>query len=115
MSSDRIYSILTAFPALMLIIGLVIYYKGESAQASGELILEQSQQIEGRVKGFSGLTPNSSKYYFWVTTPQRDRGLRILPKQLDKLDKVLQKGQKVTVIAAPRIDQSRVLWVDQII
>ncbi len=114
MSSDRIYSILTAFPAMMLIVGLIYYYKAEEDQATGELIVEQSEKIHGSFKGFSGVSPNSRQFYLWINTATRVRGFRILPGQLQALSSSFTVGQELVVWAAPRVEGSKTLWVENV-
>lgn len=115
MRSDRIYSILSAFPAMMLIVGLIYYYKHEVDEAGGALLLEQSQRISGILKGVSGLNTNSSdQYYLWITTPERDRGARMLSEQLEKLER-LNVGEALDVQVAPRVAGSKTLWVYKIV
>lgn len=115
MTSDRIYSILTAFPAMMLIVALYFYYSAENEQAGGELQLEQQQHIVGTFKGLSGTNINrSGQVFLWVTAADRDRGMRIDGWDADELVS-LQKGDSLEVWAAPRVEGSRVLWVFKVI
>ncbi|MCB1754734.1 MAG: hypothetical protein KDJ38_04385 [Gammaproteobacteria bacterium] len=111
MRQDRLYAILSALPAMMLIAGLVYYYKHESDEAGGALLQQQSQAINGAYKGISAVNPNSrDQYYLWITTAERDRGLRLLSSQLEPLAN-LQAGDRLLVQAAPRVEGSKTLWV----
>lgn len=110
MRSDRIYSILSAFPAMMLIAGLIYYYKHEGDETSGELLLAQSQEISGTFKGISAVNPNSrDQYYLWITTVERDRGARLMSDQAEKLA-TLAIGDALKVWVAPHVEGSKTLW-----
>lgn len=110
MRSDRIYSILSAFPAMMLIGGLIYYYSNQGAETSGELIKEQSTELVGAFKGFSKVNPGAvNATYLWITTPKRDRGARLMDKQVDQL-RNLQEGDPLRFLVAPRVEGSKTLW-----
>ncbi len=111
MPPNRLYSILTALPAMMLIAGLIYYFNIESRQAKGKIIEKQSQLINGSFKGLSGLNANnSSQYYLWINTPKRVRGIRIKTGQVALLNP-FREGQPISILAAPRIDGSKTLWL----
>ncbi|MDO6462330.1 hypothetical protein Q4485_16590 [Granulosicoccaceae sp. 1_MG-2023] len=111
MRSDRIYSILTALPAMMLIIGLLIYYRGQGAQEHGEPVMDEAQAIHGTFKGLSATNPHRGEgLYLWITTPERDRGIRITGDQADALMHY-SEGEAIAVTAAPHIAGSRTLWL----
>lgn len=110
MRSDRIYSILSAFPAMMLIGGLIYYYSSQGAETSGELIKEQTIELVGSFKGFSKVNPNTlNTSYLWIKTEKRDRGARLMDKQLEKL-RTLKKGDDLLLLVAPRVEGSKTLW-----
>ena len=110
MRSDRIYSLLSAFPAMMLIGGLIYYYSNQSAETSGELIKERTTELVGTFKGFSNVSPNSiNSSYLWIKTSTRDRGARLMDKQIDKLLS-LSEGDDLRFLVAPRVEGSKTLW-----
>ncbi len=110
MRSDRIYSILSAFPAMMLIGGLIYYYSNQSAETDGELIKEKTVELVGTFKGFSKVNPNSlNMTYLWITTPKRDRGARLMDKQVEKV-RLLKEGDEMRFLVAPRVEGSKTLW-----
>lgn len=110
MRSDRIYSILSAFPAMMLIGGLIYYYNSQGAETSGELIKEQTTELVGSFKGFSKVNPNSrNASYLWIKTEKRDRGARLMDKQVEKL-RSLKQGDGLLLLVAPRVEGSKTLW-----
>lgn len=110
MRSDRIYSILSAFPAMMLIGALIYYYSNQGAETSGELIKEQSTEFVGVFKGFSKVNPSSlNSSYLWITTAKRDRGARLMDKQVDQL-RSLKSGDQLRLLVAPRVEGSKTLW-----
>lgn len=96
---------------MMLIIGLVIYYRGQGAEEHGEPVLAERQQISGTFKGVSATNPHRGEgLYLWITTPQRDRGIRITSAQSEALTGYTE-GDAIAVEVAPHIAGSRTLWL----
>lgn len=114
MRSDKLYSLLSAFPAMLLIVGLTYYYMNQSAEMNGELLLDESREFAGQFKGVSAVNPGSSdQYYLWINTGSRNRGARMLEAQAERLDGV-KDGQELVVTVAPRVKGSKTLWVYQV-
>lgn len=108
---NRIHSVLTALPFLMLIIGLVFYFRGESAQNNGELILEQQIELVGKYKGLSKVSGiGTTKHFLWLVTNKGERGVRIKPAQMDQVQ-VLKAGDQIQLLAAPTVEGSKSVWV----
>jgi len=124
MAKSRMYSVLTALPVLMLIIGIYVYYSAERAQKNSALIMSQAQIFEGEYQGLTEVGSGSwGRHYLWVNVVDaegktRKRHARItddealyltLPEFREQVD--LEKQQVVTVRAAPTVADSGVLWV----
>lgn len=111
---NRIHSVLVALPVLMLIIGLVVYFRGESAQINGEPILSELVAREGQFKSVSEVTGiGKSRYYLWYTDGDRARGIRISEQQRHLLSE-LTLGDELAVEAAPTVDGSNTFWAYRI-
>ena len=108
---NRVHSVLTALPFLMLIIGLVFYFRGESAQNNGTLILDQSIELVGDFKGLSKVSGiGTTKHFLWLVTSNGERGVRIKPMQT-QLVQELQVGDSVQLDAAPTVEGSKTMWI----
>jgi hypothetical protein len=108
---NRVHSVLTALPFLMLVIGLVFYFRGESAQNNGALILDQRVELLGEYKGLSKVSGiGTTKHFLWLVTDKGDRGVRIKPEQLAQV-RTLQTGDAIQLQAAPTVEGSQSVWV----
>jgi len=108
---NKVHSVLTALPFIMLIIGLVFYFRSESAQNNGALILDQTVEIAGEYKGVSKVSGiGTTKHFLWLVTDKGERGVRIQPVQLDKVQ-ALQPGNAIQLQAAPTVEGSKSMWV----
>jgi len=107
---NPIHSILTALPVIMLVVGLYIYYKGESEQNQGEPIHSQSQEISGIFTGLSVVKSGSQgRHYLWVEEGNSTRGVRIRPDQVPLMQE-LERGVEVQLSIAPTVSGSTIFW-----
>ena len=113
---DKIQSVLTALPLLMLIIGVSYYYYSEGKQSEGVIIMEESRRVSGTVDGISkikALTGNGGKFFFWFESAGEKRGARVSEENADIL-KQLQSGDPVDVWLAPTVAGSKTMWAYQV-
>jgi len=111
---NRIHSVLVALPVIMLIIGLVVYFKGESAQNNGTPILSELVVREGQFKSVSQVSGiGRAKFYLWYITDGRAKGVRVSFSQKQKLSE-LEKGDALSLEIAPSVVGSNVLWAYRI-
>ncbi len=111
---NRIHSVLTALPVIMLVVGLYVHYSGENAQISGQAITSESTTLEGIFNGLSRVKGSGSgKHFIWIETAARARGLRLTQQQSQRLQS-LQKGSSISILAAPTVSGSTTLWVYQL-
>ena len=118
MSKNRIHSVLTALPPLMLIIGLYVYYRAEQKQLAGPPILEESVSYAGQYKGTSAVKSfGEEQLFFWVDTEERARGARMTGRQkfdFENLQAPLVIGEPLEVDVAPRVAGSTTYWLVEI-
>lgn len=111
---NRIQSVLVALPVIMLIVGLVFYFRGESAQNNGEPVLAELVSREGEFKTVSEVSGiGTAKHFLWYTVGDKTNGARITFEQVAKLNQ-LSKGDRLTLELAPRVAGSNVLWAYRI-
>lgn len=107
---NKIHSILTALPVLMLVSGLYFYYRGESAQSAGSPILAESVETHGAYTGTSVVKSGAEgRHYLWFDDGTRVRGVRIRPAQRASLG-ALEPGDEIALRLAPTVSGSRTLW-----
>lgn len=107
---NPIHSILTALPVIMLIVGLSIYYKGESEQNLGVPIQAESQDIIGVFTGMSIVKSGSQgRHYLWVEAADSTRGVRIRPDQVPLMQD-LKRGVETQLSIAPTVQGSSTYW-----
>jgi len=112
---NRIHSILTALPVLMLIAGLYYYYSGESAQKNGVPLIEQSVRVSGSFEGLSVVRSGGvGRHYLWFDDGQRRRGARLKARDVPQLAS-LRPGDRVELSLAPTVDGSTTLWAWRIV
>ncbi len=108
---NRIHSVLVALPVLMLMIGLFVYFKAESAQNNGAPILAQLVAREGQFKSLSDVSGiGRAKHYVWYFVGDDAKGARITDEQRVQLSR-LKPGDKLALELAPRVEGSNTLWV----
>ncbi len=113
---NKIHSILTALPLLMVIIGVAYYMHGEKRQAESELVMSESSQHDVVVDGLSVLKSVSGKggkYYFWFQLDGDKRGARVSEADSEYLEH-LTTGQQVIVSLAPTVPGSHIKWLYQV-
>jgi len=113
---DKIQSVLTALPLLMLIIGVSYYYYSEGKQSDGAMIMEESRQVTASVEGISkikALTGTGGKFFFWFETAGEKRGARVSQENAEIL-KELQIGDLVDIWLAPTVAGSKTMWAYQV-
>ena len=113
---DKIQSVLTALPLLMLIIGVSYYYYSEGKQSDGVMIMEESRRVSGAVDGISkikALSGNGGKFFFWFESEGEKRGARVSQENAEIL-KALQSGDAVDVWLAPTVAGSKTMWAYQV-
>lgn len=109
--SNKIYSILTALPAMMLIVGLLFYFKAERSQRTGEYVVDELVSRSGEFKSVSTVSGiGRDKYYLWYTNEKGERGVRINSEQTNALAD-LSSGDTIELELAPRVAGSNTLWV----
>jgi len=112
---NKIQSVLIALPFIMLIIGLFVYFRGESAQNNGEPVLSELISREGEFKSVSKVSGiGTPKYYLWYTNGDKSRGARITFTQVGKLN-TLSKGDKLKLELVPRVEGSPTLWAYSVV
>ena len=114
---NKIHSVLTALPFLMVMIGVGYYYYGERKQAKGALVLSEAEQHIAVVDGLSvikSVTGKSGKHFFWFEIDGRKRGARVSESASVALEGLV-KGDEIEVYLAPRVAGSKTLWTYQVI
>jgi len=112
---NRIHSVLVALPVIMLMIGLFVYFKGESAQTSGTPIVSELVTRQGLFKSVSEVSGiGNGKYYLWYTSGDNDKGSRITFEQKERLS-ALQAGDQLELELAPTVAGSNTLWVYRVV
>ena len=107
---NPIHSILTALPILMLIVGLYIYYRGESEQSHSAPIRVESVNAEGVFTGLSVVNSGSQgRHYLWFEQDGKARGVRVQPLQAQELG-ALARGESILVRMAPSVSGSKTYW-----
>lgn len=107
---NPIHSILTALPILMLIVGLYIYYRGESEQSHSAPIRVESVNAEGVFTGLSVVNSGSQgRHYLWFEQDGKARGVRVQPLQAQQLG-ALVRGESIQVRMAPSVSGSKTYW-----
>jgi hypothetical protein len=107
---NPIHSILTALPIIMLVVGLYIYYVGESEQSHGAPIRAESVHEEGVFTGLSVVRSGSQgRHYLWFDQHGKARGVRVQPAQAQQLGS-LARGASIQVRMAPSVSGSKTYW-----
>lgn len=107
---NRIHSVLSALPVLMLIAGLYYHFSGESAQKKGSPLFEQSVQVGARFEGLSVVKSGGvGRHYLWFDDGERRRGARVKARDVASLAS-LRQGDQVELSLAPTVDGSTTLW-----
>ena len=107
---DKIHSLLSALPVIMLIAGLWLYYSGERAQSGGAPILAESVEAEGLFRTLSVVkSGGQGRHYLWFDDGERERGARIRPEHRQALE-ALVPGEPVALDLAPTVSGSSTLW-----
>ena len=111
---NRIHSVLIALPALMLMIGLFVHFRGESAQINGEPVLAELTKRDAQFKSVSEVSGiGKSKFYLWYTLAGSARGVRISEVQKEKLSE-LEPGDAISLELVPRVAGSKTMWAYRI-
>lgn len=111
---NRIHSVLVALPVLMLVIGLAVYFRGESKQNNGEPVVAEMISRQGLFKSLSEVSGiGTAKHYIWYTDGERARGARVTARQKAQLA-VLNEGDALTLELAPRVAGSTTMWAYRI-
>ncbi|MGQ7847877.1 hypothetical protein ACUNV4_25510 [Granulosicoccus sp. 3-233] len=108
---NPIHSILTALPVIMLVVGLYLYYQGESEQSDSAPIRAESVNAEGIFTGLSVIKSGSSggRHYLWFDQNGKSRGVRIQPAEAAILQS-LSRGEPLRISMAPSVAGSRTFW-----
>ena len=108
---NPIYSVITALPVIMLLVGLVFWYQGENAQQSGSPIIAESVTLNGQFNGVSKATAaGEGQFFYWLIQNGDEKTLRISPDQYTQFSQG-ELGSQVSVTAAPTISGSATLWL----
>lgn len=109
-AKSRIQSVLTALPVLMLVAGLYLFYRGESAQSHGAPIRAESVDVRGAFSGLSVVRSGAEgRHYLWFDDGTRARGARIRPVWREALEE-LSPGESISLDLAPTVPGSTTLW-----
>jgi hypothetical protein len=112
---NPIHSILTALPVIMLIVGLYVYYKGESEQNEGAPIHAESMNITGVFTGLSVVKSGAQgRHYLWIEEDGSTRGVRLRPDQVQLMQE-LERGVETQLSIAPTISGSGTYWAWRVI
>ena len=113
--ANPIHSVLTSLPVIMLLAALGYYYFSENKQQTGSLILTKSVSYDGRYEGTSAQSSSpGAQRIVWVRSAAGLRGFRISADQLPALQSLAEETP-ISVTAAPRVADSKVLWVYQLV
>lgn len=113
---NTIHSVLTALPIVMLLVGLWIAHRDESAQTDGTPLRAESTQLSGVYEGVSLIkTSGSAKHYLWLEVPKADttvlRGFRVSEQQARLARENLTLQRSILVDAAPTVQGSDTYWL----
>lgn len=121
---NTIHSVLTALPVLMLVIGLIVFYRNEDAQTEQGPLRAASEQVSGRYAGVSVVRARGTgRHYLWLESTAVDggedtltrRGYRLSEKQAAAVREALVLEQTVIAEAAPTVEGSDTRWVWRLI
>lgn len=108
---NRIHSVLVALPVIMLVLGLFVYFRGESAQNNGTHLLDKLVYKEAQFKSVSEVSGfGKPKYYLWYNIDGSNKGARISFLQKSALGD-LAAGDTLKLELAPTVEGSPTLWV----
>ena len=108
---DKIHSVITALPIIMLLIGLAFWYQKENAQQSGLTLLAESAELVGEFNGVStAQSAGGGQFFLWLMQDGKPKTLRITSEQYDEYRKQ-EVGDAVVITAAPTVSGSSTLWV----
>ena len=108
---DKIHSVLTALPFIMLLIGLIFWYRQESAQQSGAHVVAESVGFVGEFNGVStARSAGGEQFFIWLMQDGNPKTLRITSEQYIEYEKQ-SVGDAVAITAAPTVSGSSTLWV----
>ena len=110
---NRIYSVVSALPVLMLVAGLALFYVKEGAQSGGAPIAAESSVATGAHRGISVVrSGGQGQHFLWFDDAERGRrGVRVTAEQDRALHAVLEDGDPLTLDIAPTVEGSTVRWV----
>lgn len=95
----------------MLVAGLYVYYRNESAQAESAPIRAESVTVAGSFNGMSKVeSGGAGQHFLWIQTNSRTRGARLRPLQFVALQS-LQQGDAIKVAMAPSVAGSTTFWL----
>ena len=95
----------------MLLAGLGYYYSTESKQQNGALILSQSVEMQGHYRGTSAQSKRpGAQRMLWLQSDAGLRGYRLTADQVQALGS-LEIEDEISLAAAPRVADSKVLWI----
>jgi hypothetical protein len=107
---NPIHSILTALPVIMLVVGLYVYYQGESEQSHGAPIRAESVDATGIFTGLSVVNSGGEgRHYLWFEQEGKARGVRVQPAQARLLE-TLNRGEPIRLRIAPTVAGSTTFW-----
>lgn len=110
---NRIYSVVTALPVLMLLAGLFLFYRGEIRQSDGAPIRAEATVATGAHLGISVVrTGGRGQHFLWFDDDERGRrGVRVSEGNDRLLRPLLEVGDPLTLDIAPTVEGSTVPWV----
>ena len=114
-SKNRVHSVLTALPVMMLVAGLVVFYAGERRQSAAAPIAAESVRLDGIYDGLSAVSSGGAgQHYLWLHADEpgaERRGVRVPPAAVASLRRALSVGQPIVIDAAPSVTGSATRWL----
>jgi len=104
---DPIYSVITALPVIMLLIGLAFWYY----QENGSPLIEEAVELVGEFSGVSTTqAAGGTQHFVRLLRNDQPKLIRITKEQLTEYQQY-KVGVSITITAAPTVSGSSSLWV----
>ncbi len=108
---DKIHSVVTALPVIMLVAGLIYWYANGKNQRMMPPIQAEAVTLAGTFDGVAKEgNAGKEKYYFSLLQEGEPKSLRITSAQHEAFVDGA-KGSAIEVIAAPTVSGASTLWV----
>lgn len=114
-TKNRVHSVLTALPVMMLVAGLAVFYVGERRQSTARPIAAESVRLDGLYAGVSTVkSGGQGQHFLWLQADAPDaerRGVRVPAEAVASIRATLGVGQAIVVDAAPSVSGSGTRWL----